>query len=99
MAGNKKSFYPRISQKWRCVVQKKGEYNLWQRRYWEHQIRDETDMQHHIDYIHYNPVKHGHVDRVKDWPYSSFHRYVKNGLLSEDWGDKCNVENNIGYGE
>ena len=55
----------------------KGEYNIWQRRYWEHVIRNETDMQRHIEYIHYNPVKHGLVKRVKDWPHSSFRRYVK----------------------
>ncbi|XLM22241.1 transposase, partial [Chromobacterium piscinae] len=49
------------------------ERGIWQRRYWEHQIRDEADLQAHVDYIHYNPVKHGHVERVLEWPYSSFH--------------------------
>jgi len=53
----------------------KGEYNLWQRRYWEHTIRDEADFERHVDYIHYNPVKHGPVGRVADWPCSSFHRF------------------------
>src|SRR5579872_2724577 len=52
----------------------KGEYNLWQRRFWEHTIRDERDFENHVNYIHYNPVKHGYVKRVKDWPYSSFHQ-------------------------
>lgn len=63
---------------------KKGERNLWQRRYWEHAIRDDKDLHHHIDYVHYNPVKHGHVQRTSDWPYSSFHRYAKQGILPPD---------------
>ena len=64
----------------------KGERGIWQRRYWEHLIRDERDLAAHVDYIHFNPVKHGYVDRVADWPYSSFHRYVRLGLLAADWG-------------
>nr|WP_249037242.1 transposase [Desulfobacter hydrogenophilus] len=64
----------------------KGERGIWQRRYWEHLIRDHRDLRHHIDYIHYNPVKHKHVNQVKDWPYSSFHHYVRQGLLPIDWG-------------
>ena len=63
----------------------KGEYDLWQRRYWEHTIRDDLDLQKHVDYIHYNPVKHGLVKRVMDWPYSSFHRYVRQGMIPADW--------------
>ena len=66
--------------------QSKKERGVWQRRFWEHAIRDDEDYARHIDYIHYNPVKHGHVKRVKDWPYSSFHDYVKRGILPEDWG-------------
>ena len=62
-----------------------GEYALWQRRYWEHTIRDDHDFERHVDYIHFNPVKHGLVSRVRDWPYSSFHRYVRGGLLPLDW--------------
>jgi putative transposase len=62
-----------------------GELALWQRRFWEHTIRDETDFARHIDYIHFNPVKHGLVARVRDWPYSSFHRYVRDGVLPQDW--------------
>jgi putative transposase len=62
-----------------------GDLALWQRRFWEHTIRDEDDLQRHVDYIHFNPVKHGLVQRVRDWPHSSFHRYVQQGLLSEDW--------------
>ncbi|MCK9504960.1 MAG: hypothetical protein M0Q95_12370 [Porticoccaceae bacterium] len=65
--------------------QSKGERGVWQRRYWEHRIRNEWDFVRHVDYIHHNPRKHGHVQRVKDWPWSSFHRYVRMGLLPEDW--------------
>ncbi len=64
----------------------KGEHTLWQRRFWEHTIRDDKDFARHVDYIHFNPVKHGLVTRVCDWPHSSFHRYVREGLLPEDWG-------------
>src|SRR5215469_9587917 len=64
----------------------KREKGIWQRRYWEHAIRDETDLERHVDYIHFNPVKHGLVSRVADWPHSSFHRYVEQGLLEVDWG-------------
>ena len=63
----------------------KGERGIWQRRYWEHTIRDESDFARHVDYIHINLVKHGLVTRVRDWPYSSFHRMVKLGFLLEDW--------------
>ena len=64
----------------------RGEYSLWQRRYWEHTIINEQDLISHIDYIHYNPVKHGYVDKVSDWVPSSFHRFVQAGMLPEDWG-------------
>lgn len=60
---------------------------VWQKRFWEHQIRDEEDFNKHLDYIHYNPVKHGLVSRVRDWPFSSFHRYVDRGLYPLDWGE------------
>lgn len=63
----------------------RGERGIWQRRYWEHLIRDDADYQRHFDYIHYNPVKHGHAQRVVDWPYSSFHRAVRAGLYATDW--------------
>jgi REP-associated tyrosine transposase len=62
------------------------ESGIWQRRYWEHAIRDDGDLARHFDYIHFNPVKHGLVSRVRDWPLSSFHRYVANGVLPDDWG-------------
>ena len=69
----------------------KAERGIWQRRYWEHTLRDDRDVELHIDYIHYNPVKHGHVSRVADWPFSSFHRFVRRGIYSSDWGgdDVC----------
>ena len=64
----------------------KREKGVWQRRYWEHQIRDARDLARHIDYIHFNPVKHGHVQQVRDWPHSSFHRWVARGDLPPEWG-------------
>lgn len=63
----------------------KGERGIWQRRYWEHTLRDEDDWRRHMDYIHYNPVKHQHVARVADWPYSTFHRYVEIGIYPGNW--------------
>lgn len=75
---------------------RKREKGIWQRRYWEHQIQDEPDLQRHIDYIHYNPVKHGLVERVRDWPYSSFHRYVRNGSLPENWGSRDELSGQFG---
>nr|WP_281167369.1 transposase [Rudaea cellulosilytica] len=63
----------------------KGERGLWQRRFWEHQIRDGIDLQRHVDYVHFNPVKHGHALRAADWRYSSIHRYVRLGDLPGDW--------------
>ncbi len=64
---------------------KRRELGLWQRRFWEHQIRDNLDFAKHVDYVHWNPVKHGYVIRVADWPYSSFHRYVTRGLYPLNW--------------
>ncbi|HLV18988.1 MAG TPA: transposase [Pseudomonas sp.] len=63
----------------------RNERGIWQRRYWEHQIRDEEDFRRHADYIHINPLKHGHVTRVVDWPYSTFHRAVRGGMYAPDW--------------
>ena len=75
-----------------------GEYALWQRRFWEHTIRDEKDFERHVDYIHFNPVKHGLVTRVRDWPYSSFHQYVRRRIFPEDWGGDA-AESHGGFGE
>lgn len=63
----------------------KGERGIWQRRYWEHRIRDELDFQRHMDYIHYNPVKHGHALRASDWLYSTFHECIQQGIYPLDW--------------
>ena len=65
---------------------KKRQQDIWQHRGWEHCVRDERDLQQHIDYIHYNPVKHGYVKRASDWQYSSIHRYIRTGVLDKDWG-------------
>ncbi|WP_328589932.1 REP-associated tyrosine transposase [Chromobacterium phragmitis] len=62
-----------------------GERGIWQRRFWEHGIRSEADYVAHLDYIHINPLKHGLVSRVRDWPFSTFHRAVKQGLYPQDW--------------
>ena len=68
-----------------AIRQRRGERGIWQRRYWEHLIRDESDYRHHVDYIHYNPVKHGLVSRATDWPHSSLHSHIRRGLLPPDW--------------
>lgn len=62
------------------------ERGIWQRRYWEHLIKDEKDYQAHMDYVHINPVRHGLVKQVKDWPYSTFHKLIEYGIYSQDWG-------------
>jgi putative transposase len=65
---------------------RKGEKGIWQRRYWEHRIRDDEDLQRHVEYTYYNPVKHGLTGSTVDWRYSSFHRDVRSGLFQADWG-------------
>jgi putative transposase len=77
----------------------KGEYNVWQRRYWEHTIRDDRDYETHMNYIHYNPVKHGHARQVRDWPHSTFHRYVAEGVYPADWGGSVSETDAQGFGE
>jgi len=76
----------------------RGERGIWQRRYWEHLIRDEIDYQRHFDYIHCNPIKHGHVQRLVDWPFSSFHRAVRTGIYLPDWCGNGDLGRK-GYGE
>ena len=66
---------------------KRREATIWQRRFWEHHIRDDQDYENHMNYVHYNPVKHGWVERVRDWPYSTFHQYVKQDVYPVHWGD------------
>lgn len=74
----------------------KRERGVWQRRYWEHQIRDEQDLQRHLDYIHFNPVKHGHARSAVEWPYSSIHRYVRAGVLPAEWAGQRDEEWAVG---
>ncbi len=66
----------------------KGERGIWQRRFWEHTIRDERDCAVHVDYVHINPVKHGLVSNVVDWPHSSFHHCVQKEVYAPDWGGR-----------
>ncbi len=73
----------------------KSERGIWQRRYWEHTIKDERDFANHVDYIHINPVKHGYVKHATDWPYSSIHRYIKQGKLPHNWA--CEVSEELDY--
>ncbi len=65
--------------------QRRGERGIWQQRFWEHTVRDEADYATHMDYVHFNPVKHGYVQHTAEWPYSSFRRAVKQGLYPADW--------------
>ena len=76
----------------------KRERGIWQRRYWEHQIRDEADLAQHVDYIHYNPVKHGLVARPVDWPYSTLRAYIERGIVAPDWGGDA-ADNGSRFGE
>ena len=71
---------------------KRGERGIWQRRYWEHMIRDQSDFNAHMDYIHINPVKHGFVSQVRDWPYSTFHKLVEQGVYNLDWAGSQNAD-------
>jgi len=72
--------------------QERGEAAIWQRRFWEHSIRSDQDLNRHIDYLHYNPVRHGLVKRPVDWPWSSFHRFVKMGAYDKNWGESVSNE-------
>jgi putative transposase len=83
----KARFTRAVGGEWRRSESKvrKGERGLWQRRYWEHMIRDADDWRRHVEYCWINPVKHGLVGTVRDWPLSSFHRDVRRGLVPEDW--------------
>ena len=72
---------------------RRGERGVWQRRFWEHTIRDETDYAAHMDYTHFNPVKHGLTASAAEWPFSSFQRCVRKGLYPADWaGGDAQVE-------
>ena len=78
---------------------KRHEAGFWQRRFWEHLIKDEDDYRTHMDYLHYNPVKHGYVCTVQDWPFSSFHRLVNDGTYPDGWGGIPDSDSNISFGE
>ncbi len=75
-----------------------GDYQVWQRRYWEHTVRDNSDFERCANYIHFNPVKHGLVTTPGAWPYSSFHRFVRAGVLPPDWGGDGRIDAE-GFGE
>ena len=97
------SDYPKIIKAFKYSITKlfnvglvNPTYNrLWQNRYWEHTLINEDDLNKHLDYIHYNPVKHGYVESVKDWKYSSFHKFVKNNLYDLNWGNNTDINNII----
>ncbi len=80
---------------------KKGERGIWQPRFWEHTVRDEEDLERCVDYIHWNPRKHKLVTRVRDWPWSSFHRFVDAGDYEIDWGgaEPANIRGDDDWGE
>ncbi len=65
---------------------REGRRGIWQPRFWEHTVRDEDDLQRCVDYIHWNPRKHNLTSRVADWPYSSFHKFVRDGQYDSRWG-------------
>ena len=73
-----------------------GKPPFWQKRFWAHRIDDDLDYEHHMNYIHYNPVKHGYVSRAKLWPWTSFHRYVEQGVYPVDWGEGVIIPAEIG---
>ena len=79
-----------------AVRVRRKERGMWQRRFWEHAIRDDADYQKHIDYVHINPLKHGYVERVRDWPYSTFHRFVEAGLYTPDWAETPDLKPTVG---
>jgi len=77
----------------------RGERGIWQRRFWEHLIRDDSDYESHVDYIHYNPVKHLYVNAAVEWPYSTIHDYISQGMLSHDWGSGKDENSEMQFGE
>jgi putative transposase len=81
------------------VREARGERGIWQRRYWEHLIRDDADYARHVEYCYINPIKHGLVRRVQDWPHSSFHRDVRSGIFPLDWAGEIEVPGEFGERE
>ena len=95
-----------FSKRWGLIKAKfskeltgRGTPPVWQNRFWEHLIRDDRDLQTHLDYIHYNPVKHGLVENPKDWPSSTFHRYVEEGFYPANWGEGVSFQSIDKFGE
>ena len=78
------------------VSQARNERGIWQRRFWEHLIRNDADYARHVEYCYFNPVKHGLVRRVQDWPHSSFHRDVRRGMFPRDWAGDMNASGEFG---
>lgn len=79
-----------------AVRKKRNERGIWQRRFWEHLIRDDADYARHVEYCYFNPVKHGFVRRVQDWPHSSFHRDVRRSLFPLDWAGDMDAVGEFG---
>ena len=79
-----------------AVRMARNERGIWQRRFWEHLIRDEADYARHVEYCYINPLKHGFVKRVRDWPHSSFHRDVRAGIFPLDWAGDCETSGDFG---
>ena len=76
----------------------KGERGIWQRRFWEHTIRDDEDLQRHVDYVHFNPVKHGYARSAAEWPHSTFAEFVRRGVYPPDWAAP-GIDDGMQYGE
>jgi putative transposase len=87
---------PILEERRSDVRRARGERGIWQRRFWEHLIRNDIDYARHVEYCYYNPVKHGLVASVRDWPYSSFHRDVEQGIFPLDWGGGNEAEGEYG---
>ena len=78
---------------------KRGESTIWQRRFWEHHILSDIDYMTHVNYCYWNPVKHGLVQLVKEWEYSTFHRDVKRNIFPVDWCSNEESDDALEYGE
>ncbi len=90
----------KLTYTWRKSATERLETNrLWQPRFWDHIIRDDDDLHHHLDYIHYNPVKHGFASKAIDWEWSSFRHHVSQGLYISDWGSFVQFGPDDDYGE
>ena len=78
-----------------ATINHRKEKNIWQRRFWEHNIRNENDWRNHMDYIHYNPVKHGYVEHPRHWKYSSYSNSFIKGWYDSSWGysEPLNIQN------